>query len=819
MPIINIPYTLCQQVVLDFTPNELDTNETTKIRTVVKSMIVGAIDEDLTPLKVPDDLLIGTHQNFSFKQSHSKRIMAIARKSKTTESKIALGYLLAAMEKGSEQNYIETDTDSGTMLKKYTDQLGFAERPHQTILFSYLQNAIADSKVGIVEGSTGVGKTLSITASANETALLYKASVCISTNSIETIKQFALLYNRLQNTKIKLAPLQVIIGRPSFVSEEKLNTVLDDTRYDKNRARIIEWLANGGMADEDNMVIKTPFLLSDLAKVAPEIIQTDVALGYQNREDDRGFIAYKQQFDRDVKMKGGIILCTHTMLAIDAQTRRFREQNVDDIRVIKERYKTELDGFQKLIDVEEKPSQVRFLKQQMAQLLQEREHAFGRAMDGTDIGLIPNYDYLYVDEAHLLEEAVSNAIATSISLNAMARQALQLGDTGIIPKTVGKEIKSSLDDLSELGKDISVMRLALHDMAISSCLKRVSSAILGCRSKNKDALSSLVRDAKAIDYGLRSLNVKGHYTEISFSPIRRYPQLLTGNTNTRQILASIWHRVRAAACISASLYIKKKDTDCAEYYKNILNINASMAKEYAPVTPPWVKSPIISFIIPEYVVANGRQWLRPPSRSDRLTGEDLDNASKLWAQEVAEVVVEAHTTGQGGVLVLMTSFNDVENIFNEVKNKIPYIVKADADTTLQEQKAQFLAMREQGEKALWFAVGAAWTGLDISGAGAPLDDDILTDLIIPKIPFGANMSLSHSIRRQSSFHGSTIEALETYMRFKQGIGRLVRREGLRPNRRIWVLDGRLSDPNFKGMVFNINKLISSYHHVTNLEKR
>jgi ATP-dependent DNA helicase DinG len=122
------------------------------------------------------------------------------------------------------------------------------------------------------------------------------------------------------------------------------------------------------------------------------------------------------------------------------------------------------------------------------------------------------------------------------------------------------------------------------------------------------------------------------------------------------------------------------------------------------------------------------------------------------------------------------------------------------------------AMREaaaHGERAVWLGVGAAWTGVDLSNASVPAKDDlVLTDLIIPRVPMGTNRTLSHLRRRAFRRDGFLLEAKECAMAFAQGIGRLVRREGVE-HRRLWVLDARLGDRKL-GYLSAIRNLLAEY---------
>ncbi len=63
----------------------------------------------------------------------------------------------------------------------------------------------------------------------------------------------------------------------------------------------------------------------------------------------------------------------------------------------------------------------------------------------------------------------------------------------------------------------------------------------------------------------------------------------------------------------------------------------------------------------------------------------------------------------------------------------------------------------------------------------------MTDLVITRVPFGTNKTAVHMARVKRL--GFDMEAMEAALRLKQGLGRLIRREGV-SGRRIWVMDGR-----------------------------
>lgn len=100
---------------------------------------------------------------------------------------------------------------------------------------------------------------------------------------------------------------------------------------------------------------------------------------------------------------------------------------------------------------------------------------------------------------------------------------------------------------------------------------------------------------------------------------------------------------------------------------------------------------------------------------------------------------------------------------------------------------------------MWLALGDACTGLDINGQNLHLpaaNDNLLTDLVIP----GCRSTCICHLRTH----------IACRLERSVGIGRLVRREGLPHNRRIFVLDGRLHDPKFENFLAPIKVLIGVY---------
>jgi CRISPR type IV-associated DEAD/DEAH-box helicase Csf4 len=113
----------------------------------------------------------------------------------------------------------------------------------------------------------------------------------------------------------------------------------------------------------------------------------------------------------------------------------------------------------------------------------------------------------------------------------------------------------------------------------------------------------------------------------------------------------------------------------------------------------------------------------------------------------------------------------------------------------------------RGKKPVWLATGAAWTGLDLRDEETEeaLQDWILTDLVIPRCPMGRNRTAAHVAR--VSRLGFEQELLDAAFTLRQGLGRLIRREGLK-KRNIRFLDGRTYTK--RGLFHKVNLLLRTY---------
>ena len=168
----------------------------------------------------------------------------IAKTHKRREEWILTGYLIAAQKKTCTYR-LPLNQQSG--LDHAVSGIGRPNPTEQTLFFNNLMDSVEGHKVGLIEGGTGIGKTLAMLASANEVALsqVTKCNICVPTLSL--IYQFAAEYARLAKNA-EMAPLKVVMGMREFVDIEALRKLLDEPDYSQHKEVVDQWLEAGAPA-------------------------------------------------------------------------------------------------------------------------------------------------------------------------------------------------------------------------------------------------------------------------------------------------------------------------------------------------------------------------------------------------------------------------------------------------------------------------------------------------------------------------------------------------------------------------------------------
>jgi len=402
--------------------------------------------------------------------------------------------------------------------------------------------------------------------------------------------------------------------------------------------------------------------------------------------------------------------------------------------------------------------------------------------------LVPEPAVLLIDEAHQLEQNVANVHSDGLSLSSLVSKLKHSKSPAKAVKAV-RELSSFLQSVG-LDSDRQ-LNLSQADDATKNNTKmhlETLSSLLKSKSFSKIDRIDIVR---RILFNTRAV-LAGESTDsayLSFSPDRRYPTISTGKSNLGLILGSLWKSIHGGAVLaSATLYIKDQyGEDKCDYICDILSIPSSRLHSTPPVIAEWLTS-VPTLNVPSPLIAKG---LSRPSVDDAESMQD-------WISTIVKKIEDIATQAKGGTLVLATSYAQLSMLIPQMQ-----AIGIPSERIFVQEKNKKLAVTEQdfreahkkGLRPLWLALGAAWTGLDLTDTNTDIEDTLLTDLAILCCPIGLNRTNTMSARIEARSINPIIK--ESMMMLKQGLGRLMR-DPTQANRNIWFLDGRIYCP-WKGM--------------------
>lgn len=607
-------------------------------------------------------------------------------------------------------------------------------RPAQVQLLSATLPALLAGRLTFAEASTGVGKSWVI-ALAAEAAVRRGKRVLIAAPTLAVMAQLVAAF-----TALGLERPVPLLGRGQFIDPTRLKDILKDEALLPacQRDALAAWngepLDAGSLAPLANTAGSLAWLREDALALAPDLPIELVR--YAQKE-----VIEVQVAQRGVADTAPLVITTHAMLALDLRSRYF-----------------------------------------------------GRA-------LVPETDWLILDEAHLFEEAVARAFSDGVSVLSLRLQLRALRESHE-PLLRQQRVLSAVDRILEhaaawqhrfdmaaassfLFVDQPEHAMNAEARAVRRALADGAASLLGDVEKVARAklpgldLAEPIRALKAAADGDKPVS-------LTLSPVKRYPTVHTGSRSVRKPLEGLWERHDAAMLVSATLYVETQEHGrSAGFLASRLSIPMARAFEAPPAIAPWVLTTPQVLIPPEAEIAS----LCPPATDEG--GEALLSAGEhAYYDALANVVRKAMDTAVGGTLVLCTSHQAVAALQSRLKDAAgARMVASRRGESINQARMQFRRLRAEGIRPVWLATGPAWTGLDLRDNDvAPEDDTLLTDVVVTRLPMMPPSSMVAARRRERGGLGSA--RLELVFMFRQGIGRLVRAEGL-PHRRLWICDGRL----------------------------
>ena len=661
-------------------------------------------------------------------------------------------------------------------------------RPEQLRLLSAVRPPLLQGRIVFAEGGAGVGKSRVIARLAREAFEREQAKpaalrqpIVIAVPTIVTLTHFIGEWRAAEEIYAAATParLAIVLGRGQFVSRQAMADIIEEEIAEAGgKAGLWQaarrWLADGappGATPATAMLASVhpglSGLVADLQAVQPDFPVDQAVLGAQSDEDEDEEDVACHRALREAAQDSDVILTTHAMLAVDAMNRTRRE------------------------------------RRRRAMMEAGRDVPEETAPD-----ILPDRALLLIDEAHLYEDAQASIMSDGVSLFALRSHLAALARTGgarlkRLAAEAAAGTDAAIDALREFEEDFSLpidgrrRKVARRWAKAAPRLQNLAAALRGFSGEVKrvKAPGARARRARgAAEIALRALTafldqsdkVAFRTLQVQFSAARRYPTLVFGPKNVRAQLRTLWESAPAAALFSATLYLPTKAHGVsALHMMTTLAVPQERAAIMSPVHPVWaLATPTLMF--PDAAAA---RRLAPPS-SD-LEPAALMKALSRWGDAAAAAIGRIADKAPGGTLVLMTGYERARLVASRLEAALgDRLIEQTAAQSAAVCRTRFVEMRRGGARPVWIGVGAAWTGLDLrdEAAVSGADDMLLTDLVIPNV-FNTTKS-STDMDREERFGFEAIRSKSLFT-LRQGLGRLVRREGLR-ERRIWILDGRIA---------------------------
>lgn len=386
--------------------------------------------------------------------------------------------------------------------------------------------------------------------------------------------------------------------------------------------------------------------------------------------------------------------------------------------------------------------------------------------------VIPPYDSVILDEAHLLEDVATQYFGVTVSSHRIEDVCRDVERELTAAQLDAREVRSEVAALRHRGErlfkllatgrgrrlasDWMSSRVAEEAGALLDRLEGLCTAILALRDR-PEPVTGLASRARGLKDELSFVLEAKDDSHVYFVETRGRGVFLKAiPIDVSAVLREqLFERVRAAVLTSATLAVDGG----FEYIKSRLGVDS--AEELLLASPFDYAEQAVLY------VPRGMPDPRSPSFVDRA------------ALEIAALL--AHSRGRA--FVLFTSYANMSAVAERLAGEVPYPLLIQGEAP----KAVVLATFRSTPGAVLLATASFWQGVDVVG-------DQLSCVIIDKLPFASPMDpvVSARIDRLRNRGGNPFGEYQVpvaILMLKQGLGRLIRSASDRGI--LAVLDSRL----------------------------
>jgi ATP-dependent DNA helicase DinG len=397
--------------------------------------------------------------------------------------------------------------------------------------------------------------------------------------------------------------------------------------------------------------------------------------------------------------------------------------------------------------------------------------------DGSYGHVIPPYDSVILDEAHLLEDVATQYFGLQVSSHRVDDLCRDVERELKAAKLDAREVRAEVeavqnraervfkllasDQGQRLGPGWMTSRMAEESGALFSRLTGLRTALLALPER-PEPLSALAGRAQALAGEMAFVLRAEDPDHVYFVETRGRGVFLkaTPIDVSARLQELLFDRVRAAVLTSATLAVDGG----FEYVKARLGLEA--AEELLLPSPFRFDSQAI-FYVPRNM---------PDPQSPR------------FAERAGEEVVQLLEQSQGRAFVLFTSYANMNRVAELVAGRLDYPLLIQGEAP----KPVLLETFKSTPGAVLFATASFWQGVDVVG-------DQLSCVIIDKLPFASPRdpvvaARIERLRTQGGNPFSDYQVPVAILMLKQGLGRLIRSAADRGV--LAVLDSRLVEKGY-----------------------
>lgn len=690
------------------------------------------------------------------------------------------------------ENYFAKD---GILAKEIK---GFEYRQEQEEMAQYIQDAINEDRKIIVEAGTGTGKTLAYLIPSIKWAVTNKKKVIIATNTINLQEQLLLKDIPLAKSIIKDEFSYVLVkGRNNYVCKRLFNELalgksIDIETFSMEAREQIEYILKWGNKTKTGDKAELTF------EVYPdvwELVQSTTELCLGKKCPYRKECFYMKT--RMEKMEADILISNHHVFFADLNVRA--ETDFDSEYLILPRYDMVIfDEAHNVESVARSYFSVEVSKISFTRLLnriyqkknkrKKEKSALIRVEDTIDEkDLEDGQQYIYL--LNTLKEEISILQNIGDEYFDEIRKIYETNTEAPIKKSLNNFEMTKSRFLENLREKKDIFQGKLADFL--NLMMSFNNVIDEEKDKNPEVINfnNHLKMFKAYIDSFKFINSFEDDNYIYWLDInsKRTNVILTATPlNIAQKLSTVlFDNLDRLVFASATIVVNGN----FDYFKKSLGLDEEDCIE-AIIKSPFDYDEQMSVYIPSDI-------------------QDSENIN-AFVSDASKFILNILLKTNGKAFILFTSYTMLNQIYYSISKKLKdkgFEVFLHGD----KPRSQIIKEFKEAENPILFGTTSFWEGVDVQGEN-------LSNVIITKLPFlvptdPVVSAISKKIEEDGGNSFMDFQLPEAIIKFKQGVGRLIRKKTDSGN--IFILDNRILKKRYGSLFINA---LPSQKNIKILEK-